>query len=189
MHWNLVDVIVLSLLSVGAWRGAKRGLTQELPSVVGLSMLLLTGWGVFRWILSGVEGAPQIVGMSLGLLGFGGSVAAAVWLTLRIRRRIRDFANKKFPDPADQRCWGAAAGAARAFLISAYIILFISTLPIGFLKKPFTHGSFLGYAINVVLLPVYQLSREEDKPAPKGEAEQNADPARPTPLKKGLRQN
>jgi hypothetical protein len=121
-------------------------------------VIFLTGCGIFRWVDRGVTAASQ--GTGLGLFGFFSAVAVAFYVGWRIRRHLHDWAEKKYPDKKTQRWAGAGAGAARAFFIAAYVVLFFSLQPIGFLKKPFTEGSFFGHAMNKLLLPVYELTRE-----------------------------
>lgn len=152
MPFGIADVAVVLLVALGIWRGAKRGLAEELPRTVAFALFFFTGTGLLRWSNTLLLEASKIAGIASGLFGLIAIFIAAFFLARLLRRKMRDWALRKFPEPSAQKTGGIIAGGIRAFLIGCTAILILNVLPFGFL----TSGSVIGWILVKVFLPLYR---------------------------------
>jgi hypothetical protein len=152
MPFGIADVAVALIVALGIWRGAKRGLAEELPRTVAFALFFFTGTGLLRWSNKLLLEASRFAGIASGLFGLLAIFIAAYFLARMLRRKMRDWALQKYPDPAAQRAGGVVAGGIRAFLMACTGILILNVLPFGFL----TSGSVIGWLLLKVFLPVYR---------------------------------
>ena len=158
MTVNLADILVVAYLIYGTIRGRLRGLTRELPKVVSATLALTTGFGLYRASERLISRLGHLAGQSSGAVGFVTVTAGAFFLVHQFRSRIRDWAAKRYADETLQRRAGAAAGFIRTTAMSALVFVFISFLPIDWVRRPFTEGSLFGRVVVKVVRPVYDLS-------------------------------
>jgi uncharacterized membrane protein required for colicin V production len=151
---GFLDFVVLAYITYGVIKGRRRGLVAELPSTVSLALFFLTGWGLFKIMYRGLAQASALAGQSVGILTFGGLVAASVALVRKMRSRLRWLAEKS-ADEHHQRIAGAIAGGVRAFLHASVVLLILAHWPLHFLTRPLAQGSLLGRGLVRFVLPVY----------------------------------
>lgn len=156
MGFNLFDIAVLGYVAYGLWRGHHRGLSQELPRVVGILVFVMTGFGIFRWTSRGLSSVSQTTGVTLGIVGFVLLVAGAWWISGRLSRRISSLSDKHIADKVAQKKLGMIVGGLRTLVIGCFIIVYLWLLPLGELSKPFSGGSFFGRNLIQFIVPVYE---------------------------------
>ena len=161
MNFNLVDVVALGSAAYGAWRGRKRGLSRELPALAGETVWLVTGCGLYHWTERGLATMANMSGHSFGLVGFAVGWVAAVAIMRRLKGRIHDTTQKKFPDEKTQRIGGSIAGACKVFVFVGVLILIAGHLP-GFLGKPFNSGSLVGSCLTRLVTPIQEKTNAND---------------------------
>jgi hypothetical protein len=166
MHFNLLDLAVLVYVGMSVFIGRRNGLAAELPWAVSWAVALFTGSGLYHWTSKGLFSLSEATGNTVGLIGFLAIVVGAYVVVRRLRSRIKLMAEEKFPDEKTQKRWGAVVGGLRGLLLCGFLILFISLLPIGPLRKPFTEGSFAGRVMMAIARPVYDLTHERESSRP-----------------------
>ena len=164
MQFNLLDIAAVAYIVRSALRGMRRGLAQELPGALSGTIALVTGAGLLGWSERLASEASHLAGQVTGGVSFGGVLVGTFLLWRYAQRRIREWAEHKFSERGIRTTGGLVAGAYRSFMLAALVILFISVLPLGPLKKPFTTGSLLGRNLNHYLLPVYKSSHQKEPP-------------------------
>ncbi len=152
MPFGIADAAVAVLVAIGAWRGATRGLAEELPRTVAFALFFFTGTGLLRWSNALLLEASRVAGIASGLFGLLAIFVAAYFLARMLRRKLRAWAMQKYPEPSAQQMGGVIAGGVRAFLVGCTAILILNVLPFGFL----TSGSLIGWLLVKVFLPVYR---------------------------------
>lgn len=179
MNWNLIDLVALAYVIWGIFRGYRRGVAAELPSVVGWGVSLFTGSGIYRWTMRGFAQLSDVAGQSFGAAGFVIVLVGSYFLIRQLRRHIRTWAEKRVNEESLQKKLGAAAGGFRALLLSSFLILFLGLLPVGPLREPFTKDSFVGRVLNTVVMPVYEATHHQKQE--KQEKQETVTPTNTTP--------
>lgn len=149
---NLVDIIVVTTVAGGAWRGWRQGLPVTLPGAVGWLVSLVTGAGCFHWAYRGMAELGRFTPSMRGLTGMVGATVLAVLLVRRFKRQIQHWGELWVPE-ATRRRWGLVAGVVRALLQCATLLLLVVHLPIGPLRPVLTQGSLCGRALFWVVPP------------------------------------
>lgn len=158
MSFNFADILVAAYLIYGTFLGRARGLSRELPRVVSVTLAFTTGFGLYRASERLISGLAHMAGQTSGAVSFVAMAIGAFFLMRQFRERIRDWTAKRYPDENLQRRAGAVAGFIRTATMSAFVFVFISFLPIDFLKRPFTEGSLFGRVVVRLVRPMYELS-------------------------------
>lgn len=164
MGFNLLDILVAGYIAWGAWRGARRGLAHVLPGLISITVLILTGYGMYHWTGKAVVQTEHLLGRTTGLFGFVAAMVAAIVIVRLFRAKIRAWAAKQFPDPPAQKRAGAIAGGLRALIIGSTVIVFFGLLPLNPFRAPFANGSFIGRNLIRYVVPVYESLSGETKP-------------------------
>lgn len=159
MTINLIDFIVLGLITLGVRRGARRGFPAEFPSLVGVLLVLVAGGGMFHVTEQLLTDVTRTAGLRSGPVSFFTVLIGAFFLVRHFRKQLRAWAERLTPAAEPQRRWGQLAGGGRWFAVCALVILLSSLIPIGEFRKPFTRGSAFGRAVVRVIRPVYRASR------------------------------
>ncbi len=155
MHFNLLDLFVVAYVVYGIIRGRQRGLPRELPKLLGVTVAVLTGAGLFHWTGKALNAAQLVTRQSVGLTGSVAIVIAAFLLVRHFKAKIRDWTARRCPDQTLQRRAGAAAGGLRTLVIGCFVIVFLGLLPFNPFKAPFARGSFFGRNLIRFVVPVY----------------------------------
>jgi uncharacterized membrane protein required for colicin V production len=160
MRFSLADILVAGYLIYGTIRGRARGFSRELPKVVSVVLAFTTGFGLYRLSERVMAGLAQMAGQTSGAVSFVAVAIGAFFLMRQFRGRIRDWMAKRYPDENLQRRAGAVTGFIRTATVSAFVFAFISFLPVGFIKRPFTEGSLFGRTVVRLVRPVYERSHK-----------------------------
>jgi uncharacterized membrane protein required for colicin V production len=155
MPFNLIDILLAVYIGWGAWRGRRRGLTDEASRVILLLLAILTGYSLVRWIGRILHEWSKVTGQLAGPIGALGIMIGAYLLARHLRQRLRDTFAVRFPDPATQQHGGTMAGATRTLIIGSTIIVFIGLMPLGPIAKPFSSGSITGRILIRAIVPAY----------------------------------
>ena len=159
LHFNIVDLVFLGCAVYGAYCGWRRGLAVEAVGALFVMIFLLTGCGLYHWTERGLAQVSHWMGMTFGGVGLIAAWVGSFYLMKRLRRRMSEATQKKWPDETTQKRGGAAAGCLRWCVIATFFIFLGSRLP-GFLHKPFTDGSFVGHVLTKVVFPVVERTRQ-----------------------------
>ncbi len=151
----IIDWLIAAYVALAVWRGRRRGLAEELPGAFSITVFALTGWGLFKIMWRGLSQAGTLTARSAPLLTFFGLVAGSVFLWRKLRERVRWVA-EKWPEQRHQRLGGGIAGGARAFMLSATLLLILAHWPLHGLTRWIAESSFLGRGLIRVVLPVYE---------------------------------
>jgi uncharacterized membrane protein required for colicin V production len=158
VSFNFADILVIAYLIYGTLRGRVRGLSRELPKVISITLAFTTGFGLYRSSERLLSGLAHMAGQASGPVSFLSMAIGGYFVMRHLRGRIHDWAAKRYSDENLQRKAGAAAGLIRTAALSAFVFVFISFLPMGFLKRPFTEGSLFGRVVVKLVRPMYELS-------------------------------
>ena len=151
----LLDLLILVFIAFSVRRGRKRGIIVEAPGAVSLAIFFFSGWGLFKILYKGLAYSSEKVGHSVGLLTFIALIVATIVLWRKIRKRIRERAEKLCPE-SKRSLAGAIAGGVKAFLLSSIILLIFAHGPLRSMTRGFAEGSLLGRARIWGVLPVYE---------------------------------
>ena len=152
---NLLDPLVVGYVAFSVWRGRTRGFARELPRLISLTLALVAGGGLWHWMEKGLETANQATLKLGGPLAFFVVVGGACLMVWKLRRRIRDWARARVPEPERQRRLGMITGGLRGLALCALVLLLLGAIPIGEFRKPFTRGSFFGRLVHNIVRPAY----------------------------------
>lgn len=155
MGFNIFDILVVAYTGYGSVRGFRRGLGNELPRLIAILLFVLTGWGISHWIRSGLGEIQHLTGQTIGGVGFIGLYVASFYLAKFIRGHTSRWVLKHVPNPEHQKKCGVGAGGFRALVLGCTLIVFLGLMPLGFLKTPFSQGSFIGRNLIRFVVPVY----------------------------------
>lgn len=132
-----IDLLLLLLIGLNAWTGAKRGLWGGVVDVVSLPLALgLAAWlyplgeRIARWLLG--LGEPWA-----GMLGF---LTIAVGLVLALGQLVRLVPKRAHPSPPWDRFWGVLWGTAMGGILVVVLLAAIASTPAGRTLE----GSWLG---------------------------------------------
>jgi len=158
VSFNFADILVVAYLIYGTLRGRARGLSRELPKVISVTLAFTTGFGLYRSSERLLSGLAHMARQASGPVSFVLMAVGGYFVMRHLRGRIHDWAARRYSDENLQRKAGAAAGFIRTATLSAFVFVFISFLPIDFLKRPFTDGSLFGRVVVKGVRPMYELS-------------------------------
>lgn len=156
MGFNLLDILLLLYIACGVYRGYSRGLAVEVPRLVNVLVPVLTGYGLYRWMGWALEDATRLLGLNTHAPGVLALMGAAWWLVWQLRARLRNWVALRFLDETRQKRGGAVVCGVRALVLGSTIIVFVGLLPVGFLAKPFSQGSFVGRNLIRYVVPLYE---------------------------------
>ena len=97
----------------------------------------------------------HLTGQTLGAFGFVGLVASTVASVRYLRRRMRDWVERRY-GVEQRKLGGMIVGAVRAFLLVCVALLVLAHWPLHSLTRPFAEGSALGRCLTKWVLPVYE---------------------------------
>jgi uncharacterized membrane protein required for colicin V production len=150
----IVDLYVLTHISLAAWRGRKRGLNVELPSAASTGIFFVTGCGLFKWLYRILSEVNTKAGQSLGIFTFVGLIVAAFVLYRKSKTQLATLASRYIPEDR-QRLAGAIAGGVRAFLVISTLLLILAHWPLYGTTRWIAESSLLGRLLIRFILPVY----------------------------------
>lgn len=156
----------MTATAVGAIRGRLRGLPRELPRLLGVTVAVLTGAGLFSWTGQVLSTTQHLTRQSLGLTGGLALVIAAFVIVRHFKQQVHDWTARRFPEPRLQRRAGAVAGGLRALMLGCFVVVFLGLLPGNPLKAMFARGSFFGRTLIQFVVPVYDTVTGQREPAP-----------------------
>lgn len=154
---SLIDLLVAAYAGYGVWRGWRRGLPNELPRVVGITVFAVSGCGLFRWTNHALMETSRLAGQTTGGLGVIGIMVATWFLVRHFRAKIGDWAKQRY---GKAERVGAVAGGVRAVLLACVVLLVFAHWPLKFLTRPVTEGSLLGRGLTRYVLPVYEKTHD-----------------------------
>lgn len=170
--FNLVDIIALGLILVGAVQGYFRGLSGEIARLVGTVLAFVAGISlhapVGRWILKNTrledQAAHAVAFIATILLAF----AVMIILRLIVKRLIKVV----FADGFDKSS-GVIAGVLRMSIVVCIIFFGMNMIPHDYLNRVFGEESAVGRVI-VKYVPVVRETLEKtDLPIPKRETKES----------------
>jgi len=156
---GFVDSIAAGYLAWGVIKGRRRGLTGELPRLLGVTLALVSGTGLLHWTERVVGEVNKISGQIAGALGWGGGLLGSFYLVRQFRGRIRQWTENQWTDETLQKRAGMAAGFLRTFCISITIVLFLLHTHFAFLVR----DSMLGRSLVKIIQPVYHTNGSPHK--------------------------
>ena len=156
MKPGVVDGLALGYVVYGVARGRRRGLFQELPGAISVTIFLITGCGIYRWSARALLGINHIVGQILGVAGFAGLVCAGIVLGRGLRGWVGRWAHDRYGAEETQKAGGAIAGGVRSFVWVVVALLVFAHWPLHPVTRPIAESSILGRALTRFVLPVYE---------------------------------
>ncbi len=156
MSLNWIDVMIAVYVVWGVWRGRRRGMTSELSRLICLLLAILTGYTLVRWTGRVLGEYAVITGHGRGPIAALSVMMAAIYLAGWLRDRLRMIIETRYPGALVQRRMGGVFGGFRTLVIGCTVTVFIGLMPIGFLGKPFSTGSWFGRTLIRYVVPVYE---------------------------------
>jgi hypothetical protein len=153
---GLADLVAAGYLAWGVLKGRRRGLTVELPRLIGVTLTLLTGAGLVHWSGRVLGEMNKLVGQAAGVIGWGGCVAGGFFFVRQFRRQMGQWIGKRYADDTLQKRAGMAAGFLRTFFISSMVVLFLIHTPLDFLVQ----DSLMGRTVVRIVQPVYHIAEK-----------------------------
>lgn len=157
MILGLADVAVAGYLGWGVFKGRRRGLSVELPRLVGVALAFVTGAGLFRWSARIFGEMDKLVGQITGALGWAGCLVGSYYGVRWFRERMGRWITSLYAKETVQKRAGMAAGFLRTFFISSMVVLILLHTPLAFLVG----NSVMGRNVVQIVRPVYHIA---DKP-------------------------
>ena len=151
---GLADLVAAGYLAWGVLKGRRRGLTVELPRLIGVTLTLLTGAGLVHWSDHVLGEMNKLTVQAAGIIGWGACVAGGVYLVRQFRRQMGQWIAKKYADETLQKRAGMAAGFLRTFFIGSMVVLFLLRTPLHFLVS----DSLMGRNAVKIVQPVYHIA-------------------------------
>ncbi len=156
MRPGVVDGLALAYVLYGVARGRRRGLFQELPGAISVTVFLITGCGLYRWGARALLGINHVLGQILGVAGFAGLVGGGAVLIRELRVWIGRWAHDRYGSEERQQTGGAIAGGVRCFAWVVVALLVFAQWPLHGITRPITESSVLGRGLTRFVLPVYE---------------------------------
>jgi len=149
---NTIDVLVLSYLAWGLWKGLRRGAGPELSAVIRLAFLiaLLVGVQVLTVLREGMDALADSLPATSGVLGGLLALAGSLWVVHALRYRLADAVESRL-HPRSSRTVGSAFGALRTLMASVALLVALAHVPLDLVREPVTEGSALGRGVGLVL--------------------------------------
>lgn len=135
----------------GVWRGRRRGLARELPSVLGWTVFFVTGAGLFHWTNKLLIESSQITRQSTGAVSVVVFALIAFQLVRKFRMRLREWAARRFAD--QEARLGAVAGGVRWLIIVTLLLVALGALPCGFIRGSVREYSLWGRLTHRLIWP------------------------------------
>ncbi|OQX58126.1 MAG: hypothetical protein B5M52_05995 [Helicobacteraceae bacterium 4484_230] len=167
-EFNLVDIIALALIAVGAVQGYFRGLSGEIARLVGTVLAFVAGISlhatVGKWILENTrledQAAHAVAFIATILLAF----AVMIVLRLIVKRLIKVV----FADGFDKSS-GVIAGVLRMSIVVCIIFFGMNMIPHDYLNRTFGEESVIGRIVVKYVPMVRETLEKTDLPIPKKE--------------------
>jgi uncharacterized membrane protein required for colicin V production len=150
---GFVDSIAAGYLAWGIAKGRRRGLSAELPRLIGVTLALVSGTGLLHWTERVIGEFHKINGQIAGVLGWGGGLSGSFYFVRQFRERMRQWIENRWADESLQERAGMAAGFLRTFFISSTIVLFLLHTHFAFLVR----DSMMGRSLVKIVQPVYHI--------------------------------
>lgn len=156
-QFNLVDVLALIYVVLGALRGLSRGLSGELARLLSVVVAVAVGLYFYepvgRYLLEHTRlaegGETTAYAASFGVLLVGG------WLAMRVLRfLLRSLMEFSFRGRLE-KVGGAVAGFLRCSVEAAAVILLLGLVPHETMRRLFVDESLLGRPLARYVLPAY----------------------------------
>jgi len=156
-QFNLVDVLALIYVVLGALRGLSRGLSGELARLLSVVVAVAVGLYFYepvgRYLLEHTRlaegGETTAYAVSFGVLLIGG------WLAMRVLRfLLRSLMEFSFRGRLE-KVGGAVAGFLRCSVEAAAVILLLGLVPHETMRRLFVDESLLGRPLARYVLPAY----------------------------------
>jgi hypothetical protein len=156
MSAGVVDLLALGYVGYGVARGRRRGLFQELPGAISMTLFLVTGCGLLHWSERALADVNHLVNQAASLTGLACLVTGAVVLMRELRAWIGRWAAQRYGAVETQKAGGGIAGGVRCLALVSALLLGFAHWPLHSLTRPITESSLLGRALTRFVLPVYE---------------------------------
>ena len=127
---HFVDLMVLSYLGWGLFKGFRRRLGRELEALIKLLLLLawLWGFGAFQWLRDTLDGLVEASPISAGMLGSLLIIILSFYLLYLLRERLAENIDQRLSS-SGSRTLGAITGLLRTTAWSTALLLLLEKLP------------------------------------------------------------
>ena len=156
MGFNGFDILLQLYIALSVSSGYGQGLAAEVQRLLNVLVPVLTGYGLYRWMGWALKDVTHWLGLDTHAPGVFVLMGVAWWLVWQLRARLRTWVTQRFADETLQKRGGAAVRGFRALVLGSTVIVFIGLLPVGFLGRPFSQGSFVGRTLIRYVVPVYE---------------------------------
>jgi uncharacterized membrane protein required for colicin V production len=155
------DLVAAGYLAWGTLKGRRRGLSDELPRLVSVTLALITGAGFSMWADHLITEVNKLTGQAAGAAGWGGILVGAFYLARQWRARMGQWIDNQISDETVQKRGGMIAGFFRTLVIGCLVTLFLLRTPLAFA----VHNSRMG-GLARLIAPVYHVTEQNTgKPA------------------------
>lgn len=128
LQFNIVDIIVLAIILLGAVRGLLKGLSGMLADVISVLVALAAGWYFFETVGDFIVEHTRLTGSAAYTVSFAAVVLGAYALMRVLRLVLRSILEFSFKGRIE-RGGGALAGFIHATVLVAAVLLFLSLWP------------------------------------------------------------
>lgn len=164
MNWlsspNLIDIVALVVVVLGAFQGWLRGLSGELARLISVVVAFVLGIYFYRpfgaWFLENTRLSIQ----AADTLAFVVTVLAAAVVMVLLRVVLKRIMKVVIEEKFDKAC-GVAAGLLRAWVLVAVVFLAMNLWPNTYLNRKFGEESIIGRQV-LRLVPELRGAVEED---------------------------
>jgi len=162
---NFVDWLALFYIGYGTWQGWRKGLSQELPRLIGVAVFALTGIGLFRWTFHALHSASDWSPLKIGILGIPIFLFSSFILLKNGSKIIASWSDQRF-DEKKHPLYGAAVGFLRTSIVAGFLVVYLGLWNIGFIHRTFAEHSILGRTLTTWVLPIHQnlVEKKEENP-------------------------
>jgi hypothetical protein len=155
---GVTNLVAASYLAWGGLKGRRRGLAIELPRLVSVTLVFITGTGLSLWAAHALSEIDKLTGQIAGALGWGGALVGAFYLARQLRGWMGSWILDRMPEERVEKQAGMAAGLLRTLVIGLIVTLFLLHTPLAFLVRDSAIGSLAR-----IVQPAYHIT---NKPRP-----------------------
>jgi membrane protein required for colicin V production len=159
-QFNIVDIIVLVIVLLGAARGLLKGLSGELAAMGSAVISLFAGWYFFRPIGDYLVKNSRLTEDGAYVVSFALVVMGAYILMRILRLLLRSILEFSFKGRIE-RLGGALAGFLHAAVLVSVVLLFFSLWPHESLRQLVAEESVFGRIAANRLRPFYESLAEK----------------------------